>query len=159
MLKIGIFGGSFDPVHNGHLMLACHAKEELELERVVFVPCNNSAWLGKKIEAPNIARIQMLDIALKNIDYFEYSLVEIKKPGISYTIDTVEYFIEGYKKIIKDDYFKLFLLFGPDVKDKFTEFKDYKRIMTSTEVCFAGSDFMKEKVDIHKIASCKTNLC
>ena len=87
--KIGIFGGTFDPIHHGHLILAREAKEELELDRMIFVPAAASPHKLNQIFAPAEVRLEMLTIALAGEAGFECSALELQRPPPSYAIDTV----------------------------------------------------------------------
>ncbi|MEI7942116.1 MAG: nicotinate (nicotinamide) nucleotide adenylyltransferase [Candidatus Riflemargulisbacteria bacterium] len=89
MKKI-IFGGSFDPIHNAHLYIAKQALEYAD--RIVFVPCHESPF-SKIIKASPEQRVEMLKLAISDNNRFEYSDFEINKKGISYTIDTVNHFL------------------------------------------------------------------
>lgn len=86
-----LFGGTFNPVHNGHLFLADEARHTLGLERIVFVPNH----LPPHKEQPLVdatARLEMLEAAVRKVDGFEVSRVELEREGRSYTIDTIESF-------------------------------------------------------------------
>jgi nicotinate-nucleotide adenylyltransferase len=87
MTRIGIFGGSFDPVHLGHQLVAQAAREELQLDRVFFVPAAQSPFKPDRKLAPDKIRAAMLRLALAEVD-----TQEIDRGGISYSIDTVTNF-------------------------------------------------------------------
>lgn len=90
MTKIGLLGGSFNPVHVGHLVLAEEARERLGLERVVFVPARVSPHkLGKPL-APAEDRLRMVQLAIADNPAFEASDIEVRREGPSYSIDTVQ---------------------------------------------------------------------
>ena len=88
--KIGLYGGSFDPIHNGHLILARDAMERLELDRVVFLPARISPHKLDRPPAPPEARSQMLAAAIADEPNFELDDCEIQREGPSFTIDTVQ---------------------------------------------------------------------
>ena len=89
MAKIGIYGGSFDPVHVGHLSLASAALEELELDKVIFMPSYIAPHkTGAKV-TDNHHRLAMLKLAIQDYEGFEVSDLEIKKADISYTANTL----------------------------------------------------------------------
>lgn len=88
-MNVGILGGTFDPVHNGHLLVAEVAREQFNLKEVLFIPAGQP-WL--KVEhAITLAehRLQMLRLALSDTPYFRISEMEIERPGPTYTIDTI----------------------------------------------------------------------
>ena len=88
MRRLGILGGTFDPPHNAHMILAQYAYEQLELDKVLFVPAGvppHKPTTRTSVEE----RIAMLRCVLDDHEYFELSRVEIDRPGPHYTIDTV----------------------------------------------------------------------
>ena len=89
------FGGSFDPVHIGHLILARDAKEYFGYQKVVFIPAYLSPFKARH-SAPPQDRVEMLKLATRGIPYFEVETYEVDKGGKSYTIDTVLYLREKY---------------------------------------------------------------
>lgn len=87
--KIGLFGGSFDPVHHGHLILARTALEQLELERVIFLPAGISPHKLHCPPAPAEIRCEMLAAAISGEPDFSWDDCEIKREGPSFAVDTV----------------------------------------------------------------------
>ena len=94
--KIGLYGGSFDPIHNGHLILARDAMERLELDKVIFLPARISPHKLDRPPAPPEARCQMLSAAIADEPRFEMDPCEIEREGPSFTIDTVQSFQSQY---------------------------------------------------------------
>ena len=90
--RIGIYGGTFDPIHHGHLILAREALEQLKLERVVFVPAAVSPHKLERAPAPADVRLEMLHAALAGEPCFGVDELELQRPPPSFTIDTVEEF-------------------------------------------------------------------
>ena len=90
--KIGLYGGSFDPIHNGHLILARDAMERLELDKVIFLPARISPHKLDRPPAPPEVRCQMLSAAIAEETRFEMDACEIEREGPSFTIDTVQSF-------------------------------------------------------------------
>ena len=88
MTRIGILGGTFDPPHYAHLILAQHAYEELSLSKVLFVPAGVPPH-KTDTRTPVEDRLTMLEMAVNSNEHFEISRVEIDRPGPHYTIDTV----------------------------------------------------------------------
>ena len=90
MRNIGIYGGTFDPIHHAHLILAREALEQLDLERVIFVPAAMSPHkLDEKSTAPAL-RLEMLRAALEGEERFTIDERELQRPSPSFTIDTIE---------------------------------------------------------------------
>ncbi len=87
--RIGLFGGSFDPVHLGHLLVAQAAREEVALDRIYFLPAAESPFKPGRQLAPGSQRLGMLRLALAGQSHAEVDSQEIERGGISYTIDTV----------------------------------------------------------------------
>ena len=89
-MKTGILGGSFNPVHHGHLVLARDALEQAGLDRVCFMPCHRPPHKDREDLADDRHRLAMLQAAVKGCPAFEVSDLELQRRGISYTIDTVK---------------------------------------------------------------------
>jgi nicotinate-nucleotide adenylyltransferase len=88
MRRIGLFGGSFDPVHLGHLLVAQAALEELALERLFFIPAAQSPFKPASEPTPAALRLRMLRLALAGCTRCEIDEQELRRGGLSYTIDT-----------------------------------------------------------------------
>ncbi len=108
MERIGLFGGSFDPVHLGHLLVAQAAREELELERLFFIPAAQSPFKPESCPAPGEQRLRLLRLALAGLTWCEIDDQEIARGGVSYTVDTVAAYAERYPGAT------LFYLIGAD---------------------------------------------
>jgi nicotinate-nucleotide adenylyltransferase len=87
-MRIGLYGGSFDPVHCGHLLVAQAAREELDLDRLFFVPASQSPFKPDRSPAPDALRLRMLRIALAGRCWCEVDDQELRRGGVSYTIVT-----------------------------------------------------------------------
>jgi nicotinate-nucleotide adenylyltransferase len=87
--RVGIFGGTFDPIHYGHLVCAAELSEALGLDRVIFVPCNHSPHKPRYKPAAATDRVKMVELALRRSPDFLASDMEVKRGGLSYTVDTV----------------------------------------------------------------------
>jgi nicotinate-nucleotide adenylyltransferase len=88
--KIGIFGGTFDPIHHAHLILAGDAIEQLGLESVVFIPAAISPHKLEGRPAPADVRVEMLRAAIADEPRFSLTTIELDRPAPSYTVDTME---------------------------------------------------------------------
>ncbi len=106
--RIGIFGGSFDPVHCGHLLVAQAAMEELSLTRLFFIPAAQSPFKPQSAPAPAYERLRMLRLALAGQTRYEIDEQEIRRGGTSFTIDTVRDYVDRFPRA------KLFYLIGAD---------------------------------------------
>ena len=91
-MRIGLFGGTFDPLHIGHLMIAEAVRSDFPLDQVMFIPAAISPHkVGNDLSPPEV-RLEMVRCAIKHDDGFEVSDVEIQNKNISYTVDTVRWF-------------------------------------------------------------------
>jgi nicotinate-nucleotide adenylyltransferase len=90
MQPIGIFGGTFDPIHHGHLILAREAVETLQLDRVIFIPAAHSPHKLEQQPTPPAVRLDMLRAAIEGDPKFAVDPLELERPPPSYAIDTVE---------------------------------------------------------------------
>lgn len=108
MQRIGLFGGSFDPVHVGHLLAAQAASEELELEKVYFIPAAQSPFKPDRTLAPGEERLKLLRLALAGQTRYGIDGQEIHRGGVSYTIDTVREYARRFAGA------ELFYLVGAD---------------------------------------------
>jgi nicotinate-nucleotide adenylyltransferase len=97
-LRLGIFGGTFDPVHHGHLILARDALEQARLDAVLFVPCAKSPFKHATPRIPDAQRLAMLRLALKGETRFWLSRCEIERIGPSYAIDTADEIAAAFPK-------------------------------------------------------------
>ncbi|MFH1678957.1 MAG: nicotinate-nucleotide adenylyltransferase [Candidatus Omnitrophota bacterium] len=123
-MKIGILGGTFNPIHLGHLIMAEEVRQKVGLNKVVFVPANLPPHKenGEIILASH--RIKMLRLAIRENPYFSVSDIEIKRGGRSYTIDT----IKEFSKIYRGD--ELYFIIGSDLFKYLNEWKDLKEIIS-----------------------------
>lgn len=99
MSKIGLFGGTFDPIHNGHLITCMKVCEIRDLDKIIFIPSNVSPLKTNVDSTSANDRLEMVRLAIAHIDYFDYSDYEIKKSDVSYTIDTLKHFITIYDEV------------------------------------------------------------
>lgn len=108
-MNVGILGGTFDPVHNGHLIVAEVAREQLNLNEVLFIPAGQP-WLKTEYAVtPAEHRLCMLRLALDDTPYFRISEMEIERPGPTYTLDTINALKESL-----DEADELFFILGQD---------------------------------------------
>lgn len=88
--KVGILGGTFNPIHTGHLILAEHAYSEFDLDEILFIPTGVSYFKDPKIVADKKIRLDMTSEAIKSNSHFALSTIETDRPGNSYTYETLE---------------------------------------------------------------------
>ena len=126
-LRLGVYGGTFDPVHLGHLLFARDALEQLRLDAVLFVPCGQSPFKTRKPHATDTQRVAMLRLALKGNSHFWLTRCELDRPAPSYAYDTALEIREAFPRG------KLFWLIGADQLadlDKWHRAADLRRLVT-----------------------------
>ena len=126
-LRLGVYGGTFDPVHLGHLLLARDALEQLRLDAILFVPAGQSPLKSRKPRASDAQRLAMLRLALKNEPRFWLSRCELDRPAPSYAYDTALEIHEAFPRA------EIFWLIGADqlaVLDQWHRPDDLRRMVT-----------------------------
>ena len=127
----GILGGTFDPIHFGHLVLAEKAKEAFDLSTVVFVPAAIPPHKIGEVATSAENRLSMVELAIKDHQQFEVSKVELERAGPSYSIDT----LRQLKKERPGE--EAALIMGVDSLLELHTWKDYQQILTETKVITA----------------------
>ena len=151
--RLGILGGTFDPIHIGHLLLAQFALEQHKLDGVLFVPCNypfyklqSQIWSGLNGPASAEQRVKMLQLALADSHDFEVSRVEVDRTGPSYTVDTIRLINEHVFAEFGDNRLQLFLILGADAMVDLPNWRESKAITDAVTVLYAkrpGTDSIK----------------
>jgi len=131
-VRIGLLGGTFNPPHLGHLVCAQEAHLQLELERVLFVPAQVPPHKAVDDEPGVGHRLEMCRQAVSGDERFEICELEVKRPGPSYTVDTLE---ELHSQIDRHD--ELFLIVGADVALGFSGWKEPGRVLSLARVAVA----------------------
>lgn len=122
-MKIGILGGTFNPIHIGHLILAEEMREKLGLNKVIFVPAYLAPHKDNTETADPRYRLEMIRLSISPNRFFSVSDIEIKRKGSSYTIDTLKVFRKKFSKA--DVYF----ITGSDLLNYLDEWKDLNQII------------------------------
>lgn len=131
MTRRGLFGGTFDPPHVGHLMMAEVARESLGLEVVEFIPSHIPPHKAGQTIQPASLRVKMLEAAVQNFPPFRVSTIELDRQGISYTIDTVR----DISKTHAGD--ELYWLLGADMLKDLPNWKDIEALLSLVTVVAA----------------------
>jgi nicotinate-nucleotide adenylyltransferase len=121
-MRLGIFGGTFDPVHYGHLLLAECCREQLQLDRVWFLPAAVPPHKQRRELAPGAMRVEMLELAIGGHEGFEVCRYEIERGGVSYTVDTLAHLRA------EDPARELFFLMGADSLRDLATWREPERI-------------------------------
>jgi nicotinate-nucleotide adenylyltransferase len=130
--KLGIFGGAFDPVHEGHLQAARLAQRELALDKIYFVPINQA--VHKAQPRYSVAeRVELLRRALRPYAYMDICLAEIERGGASYAVDTIEY-LKKQPDFTDAD---LYYIIGTDAFEKIFSWKEPAKLLTLTRFIVA----------------------
>lgn len=142
MKRYGIIGGTFDPIHYAHLYIAYEAKEQLNLDKVVFMPAAKQPFKTDNVITDSKLRYHMVKRAIEDFDNFSVSDYEIEKGGISFTYETLEYLKE--KNRIENEKKELFFITGADCLLNIEKWNKVEKIFSlSTIVVFARGGISK----------------
>ena len=132
--KIGIMGGTFNPIHFGHLILAEAAYEQYHLDKVLIMPAKEPSHKTISDTITEEDRVEMVKRAIKGNDHFELSLLEINREGITYTIDTLTELHE------EDSEIEYYFIMGADSLFHFNSWKEPEKILKLTNILVANRD-------------------
>lgn len=139
--RIGILGGTFNPVHTGHLRIAEEVRERMELKKVFFIPSYIPPHKSESGIADSRHRAEMVRLAVADNPFFEISTIEIERRGKSYTIDTIEQFKKEYDE-------KIYLISGIDTFEEFSTWHRVDRLIRSCNVIVTSRPgFNSEKLE------------
>jgi nicotinate-nucleotide adenylyltransferase len=139
--RVGVFGGTFDPVHVGHLAIALAALESVPLDRVLFVPARRSPLKDRDPLASVADRVTMLESAIANEPRFGLSALELERDGVSFTVDTLEALRpEG----------DLFLILGSDALADLARWRAPDRIRELATILVAARPGAPEPDPMHR---------
>jgi len=148
--KVCIIGGSFNPIHIGHLILANTVLEELNLDEMIFVPCYIQPLKGDKDFASSTHRLEMVKLAIQSNPEFTLSDIEINRKGKSYTVDTLKFFKKKYEN--------LYFVIGADNIKDFHKWKEPDTILKIANLIVTNRGGINiqipEKIRGKKIISC-----
>lgn len=152
--RYGIMGGTFDPIHTGHLVVAEEVRKEFNLDKVIFMPTGDPPHKNAKKVSKGYSRYEMTLLATITNPYFEISRLELDREGITYTIDTMIELKERY-----GDSVELFFITGADSLLELHKWKDSEKILEICKIVAAtrpGYDLdhmkgrLKELNELHK---------
>ncbi|MFH1779046.1 MAG: nicotinate-nucleotide adenylyltransferase [Candidatus Omnitrophota bacterium] len=132
-MRIGILGGTFNPIHLGHLVLAEEAKEKLNLDKIIFVPAYIPPHKKGEAIAEASDRLKMVELAIKGNPYFETSTFEMDAKATSYSVET----LKGFKKRYGEDT-KLFFITGADSLGELFSWKELDEIFKLSQFIVAN---------------------
>ncbi|OQX03143.1 MAG: hypothetical protein BWK80_56310 [Desulfobacteraceae bacterium IS3] len=140
-LLIGLFGGTFNPIHIGHLRAAQEVLESFESDKIIFIP----SALPPHKQAHDLTdagdRLEMIRLSIQTCPKFEVSDIELKRPGRSYTIDTVRYF----KSVLPDA--KLYFMIGMDAFLEIDAWKSYQDLLSLISFIVMARPGTGDKID------------
>lgn len=144
--KIGIMGGTFNPIHNGHVTLAERAYEQFHLDSILFMPTKNPPHKKHKIIVSEQHRSNMVKLAIEEISYFQFSSLELDRQGITYTVDTLSYLTSSYKDA------EYYFIIGADSLFQIETWYRSEQIMKLTHLLAAtryhlSDDNIEEQID------------
>lgn len=153
-MRLALLGGSFNPIHNGHLALAEAVRLELGYDTILFVPAFISPFKQTKEHrgeaASNEHRVAMLSLALEDNPHFELELCELERTGVSYTIDTLRFLMDTYAGSIEG---KIGLIIGSDLVAGFSAWKDADLIAQEAELIIARRPDVHDSVAEPRLGS------
>lgn len=132
--KIGIMGGTFSPIHNGHIALAQEAYKAFSLDKILFMPSGQSYMKQEVLDTKH--RTMMVSYAIEDIPYFELSTIEIERPGNTYTYETLQYLTEHNPDI------QYYFLMGADSLFHIEEWREPELIFSMTTIiCMVRDEY------------------
>lgn len=153
--RIGLMGGTFDPIHMGHLVLAEQVRAELSLEKVYFVPAGTPPHKNGKVITQGNLRREMVHRAISDHEDFEIYDYELDRDGLTYTIDTVRAFKRDWNEAVE-----LYFITGADQLLQLESWKDYRELLSEVTFVAAsrpGSDEQQFRKKIEELGSCCGN--
>lgn len=127
-MKTGIFGGAFDPPHQGHLIIAEGVRDELDLDRVLFIPYTIGPHRPEGPVVRSQHRLNMLELSIEGNESFEIDDRELRRGGISFTVETLQSLLEDHPED------ELVLIVGSDQLPLFSEWRQWEAILDLAEV-------------------------
>lgn len=155
-MRVGVLGGTFDPVHLGHLAIAEEVRIKLDLDRVIFIPAGQPRLRADEYLTPTIDRLRMVELATGDNPHFQVCGIEIQRSGPTYTVDTL---VELGQRFGPDT--SLYFIVGADILGQFHRWKDPEKVLDACHLVvvsrpghrdddwpewFQGADSSKDKV-------------
>ena len=155
-MRVGVLGGTFDPVHLGHLAIAEEVRIKLDLDRVIFIPAGQPRLRADEYLTPAIDRLRMVELAIGDNPRFQVCDIEIQRSGPTFTVDTL---VELGQRLDPDT--SLYFIVGADILGQFHRWKDPEKVLEACHLVvvsraghqdddwpewFQGADSAKDKV-------------
>lgn len=175
-MKIGLLGGTFNPIHLGHLIISEYIRVNYPLDKIIFIPTGNPPHKNRNEIIDAYHRYKMVEMAIETNPFFELSDIEINRMGKSYTIDTIEEISSKYKEAnmspnhppaccsgvtqhnncsqnLKDD---IYFIIGGDTLFELTTWKEIDRLFKMTNFLVVGRHGIEDNRSIDKINELKS---
>lgn len=123
-MKIGIMGGTFNPIHHGHLILSEYIRTRADLDKIVFIPTGMPPHKNRDDLLDSRIRLEMVDKAIENNPFFTSSDIEVSRTQLTYTIDTLIELKDLYKNC------ELYMIIGADTLLSLQTWKDYSKVLS-----------------------------
>jgi len=147
-LKIGLFGGSFDPVHNGHLIVAERVREDFALDLVLFLPAAQNPLKKKQTDAGDEDRVKMIQLAIESNPFFKMCDLDLKRGGRSYAVETIS--LLKNTEYASDDFY---WIAGADILPELHLWKDYKILLQEVQMIILSRDNVLDSKEFQKTYS------
>ena len=144
-MKIGLMGGTFNPIHQGHLIISEYIRVRFPLDKIIFIPSGTPPHKEELKTVSAEHRYNMVSLAIETNPYFNISSVEVNRKGKSYTVDT----ITELKKLYPME--DLYFIVGADTIYEFTKWKDYENLLRMTKFIVIGRYGLNVENNIEKI--------
>jgi len=148
-MKIGLMGGTFNPIHQGHLIISEYIRVRFPLDKIIFIPSGTPPHKEELKTVSAEHRYNMVSLAIETNPYFDISSVEVNRKGKSYTVDT----ITEFKKLNPMD--DLFFIVGADTIYDFINWKNYETLFSMTKFIVIGRYGLNVENNIEKINELK----
>ena len=148
-MKIGVLGGTFDPIHKGHLIIGEFARISAKLDKVIFIPSGTHPFKDNEVITDPKIRCKMVELAIKSNPYFEVSTIEIERTGINYTIDTIRYLKQEYKEA------EIYFIIGSDILFEIEKWYKFEKLIKLCQFILFYRTDKEEKISeiINKLKS------
>lgn len=144
-MRIGLLGGTFNPIHTGHLIISEYIREVFPLDKVIFIPSGDPPHKNEKELIPASNRYEMTKLAIESNPYFELSDIELKRQGKSYTTDT----IDTLKAEMPHD--EVYFIVGGDILDELISWKDISGVFRKINFILIGRNGLEDDEILKKI--------
>ncbi|HZH93494.1 MAG TPA: nicotinate-nucleotide adenylyltransferase [Tissierellaceae bacterium] len=150
-MAIGLMGGTFNPIHLGHLLMGEYIREEWDLEKVIYIPSGNPPHKTEVDVLDSAYRLRLVELAVKDNPYFQMSDIEFSREGFSYTIDTIR------QMSIEYPYERLYFIIGTDTLFELETWKNFQEIAKEIEFIMYGRSNHSEEDIQNKISGLRND--